>query len=76
MQMYKKIQRWGNSLAVRLPKVVLEETGMGEDDTVFIKSEKGYIIISYAGRRHKSLEERIRDFEGKSTNEELIADDL
>lgn len=39
------ISRWGNSLAVRLPKAVLEATELREGDEVLIGSENGRIVI-------------------------------
>jgi len=32
--MYTKVQKWGNSKAVRLPKYIVEEAGIKENDRV------------------------------------------
>jgi len=34
--MKAKAQRWGNSLAVRIPKAIAEEAGVGEEDELEI----------------------------------------
>lgn len=39
------ISRWGNSLAVRIPKAVLDATELHEGDEVLIGSEGGRIVI-------------------------------
>jgi antitoxin MazE len=45
MQMLAKAQKWGNSLAVRLPKTVAKECGIEADSPVEIVREDNLIII-------------------------------
>lgn len=40
-----QISRWGNSLAVRLPKGLLDAAGLMEGDEVTIREERGRIVI-------------------------------
>ena len=40
-----QISRWGNSLAVRLPKGLLDEVGLMEGDDVTIREDRGRIVI-------------------------------
>lgn len=44
------LAKWGNSMAVRIPKVILEELSIGEEDldkTKFdVSVEKGKLILS------------------------------
>lgn len=42
------IQRWGNSLAVRIPKVVAQELGIGEDTTVELDMVDDALVIRVA----------------------------
>jgi antitoxin MazE len=35
--MRAKAQKWGNSLAVRIPKVIADEAGVGESDDLDIR---------------------------------------
>jgi len=60
--MYTTIQKWGNSQAVRLPKGLLEDAAMRENDRVEIKVENGCIIISRINKKHKTIEERLADY--------------
>ena len=40
----RKIVRWGNSMAVRLPKVVLRDAGLQEGDTLVLGAKNGAIV--------------------------------
>ncbi len=61
--MYAKIQKWGNSQAVRLPKPILEMAKLNENDTVEIKVQDGNLIMVPL-KKHKTLEERIAEYKG------------
>lgn len=39
------IQRWGNSLAVRIPKLLAEETALGEGDEVTLLADEDRIVV-------------------------------
>ena len=43
--MDSKIQRWGNSLAVRIPKAFAEEAGLAENANVDISVEGRSIVV-------------------------------
>jgi antitoxin MazE len=43
--MQTKIQKWGNSLAVRIPKAFAEEAGLDTDSAVDIQVVDGHIHI-------------------------------
>ncbi len=61
--MYTTIQKWGNSQAVRIPKSILEMTGLNENDRVEIKVQDGNLVIIPV-KKHKTLEERIAEYKG------------
>jgi antitoxin MazE len=44
--MRTRIQKWGNSLALRIPKVFASEVGLKKDTEVEIFLEKGRLIIT------------------------------
>jgi Growth regulator len=60
--MYAKIQKWGNSHAIRLPISVLEAVSLHENDRVEINAEKDCITIRRANKKHKKLEERLSGY--------------
>ena len=45
-----KVQKWGNSLAIRIPKTIALETNLTEGSQVQISSEKGQIVIEPEGK--------------------------
>ncbi len=45
-----RIQRWGNSLALRLPKSVAESMGVGEGSVVALEERDGQLVVSAAHR--------------------------
>jgi antitoxin MazE len=44
------IQRWGNSLAIRIPKAFAEQARLGEDSDVDISVDGDRIIVAPAKR--------------------------
>ena len=43
--MKTKIQRWGNSLAIRVPKAIAETVGLHRDDELDMEVEDGKVIL-------------------------------
>lgn len=62
--MKAKIQKWGNSQGIRIPKVMLEMVELKANDDVNIEILNGNLIISPI-KKHITLEERILEFEEK-----------
>ena len=54
--MDSKIQRWGNSLAVRIPKAFAEQAGLGQDTKVDISLEGRTIIVRPARKKYTLAE--------------------
>jgi antitoxin MazE len=40
-----QVVKWGNSLAIRIPKPVAEEVGVREGDPILIEAEEGRIQV-------------------------------
>lgn len=55
--MIRKIRKWGNSLGLRVPKVLAEEMGMTEDSTVDLKLEKKGLVVRVLPADRKELED-------------------
>ncbi len=43
--MQTKVQKWGNSLALRIPKSFAEEAKVGDGSTVDLSIADGYLVI-------------------------------
>lgn len=54
-----QIVKWGNSLAVRIPKLTAEEAGVGEGDPVSIEVADGCIRVRPSQPRVPTLEELV-----------------
>ncbi|OHW63379.1 antitoxin MazE [Andreesenia angusta] len=67
--MLAKIQKWGNSNGIRIPKSALETVHLKENDKVEIVVKEGNIIIMPL-KKHKTFEERIAGFTGEYEYEE------
>ena len=59
-----QLKPWGNSQGIRLPKSVLKEAGFRPDDILSVTAENGRIVL-YRVVRHKTLEERAAEYDGK-----------
>ena len=40
------VKRWGNSLALRIPRPLAEEAGLNEDSPVTLSLEEGKLVIA------------------------------
>lgn len=57
------IQKWGNSHALRLPKHILDELKLKENDQLEVSLDGGAIVIKKA-HEHKTFEERMAGYSG------------
>ncbi len=52
-----KVQRWGNSLAVRIPKSFAEEVGLSDDSAVEMRLVEGGLLVEPAASSTMTLDE-------------------
>lgn len=62
--MLAQIKPWGNSQAVRLPKNILDITGIKSDDYLQVEIINGDILLKKQFT-HKTLEQRAEEYGGK-----------
>jgi antitoxin MazE len=55
-----KIQRWGNSLGLRIPRSFAEEAGVGAGSEVDLSIQDGDLIVKPTRRRKYRLKELLR----------------
>lgn len=55
--MQTKVQKWGNSLALRIPKAFAEEAGLENDSSVEIRVVDGRIVIEMVEKSKYKLED-------------------
>ena len=65
--MLTRIQKWGNSLAVRIPRVIAEDMNLAEGTDVEMTVRKGKIVIASP----KKKKYRLDDLLGKVSDDNL-----
>lgn len=68
--MKAKVARWGNSLALRLPKSLTSELGLREDSLVEIHIVDGQIVVKSASQV-SSLEELVAGITPDNRHQEM-----
>ena len=58
--MITKVQKWGNSLAVRIPRSVAEDTQLSSGKTVNLAVHDGQIVIAPTRQRRFRLNDLLR----------------
>lgn len=69
--MHGKIQRWGNSLAVRIPRVYAKGVGFEEDTSVEISVNEGDIVISPRPAPAFTLEQLLAGITDENLHQEI-----
>ncbi len=62
--MQTRMQKWGNSHAVRIPKTIMEMAKIEENDKISIEVKDGNIVILPI-KKHKGLDDRIGEYESR-----------
>ena len=70
--MLTKAQKWGNSLAVRLPKTVAEECGIEADTPVEIVREDNVIVIRPVRAKGISLDTLLAGVTKENIHSEVL----
>jgi len=69
--MQTKIQKWGNSLGLRIPKSFAEEAGVGAGSEVDLAVEKGELIVRPVRRVRYALKELLSDVTPDNIHQEV-----
>jgi antitoxin MazE len=67
-----KIQKWGNSLAVRVPKTYADALGLKEGTDVKIKIVRDKLIVSRKKKQEIKLSELLSKVTDKNLHKEVI----
>lgn len=66
----QKIVRWGNSMAVRIPKVVLRDAGLQEGDTLLFGIRNGALVAKPL-KKKPVLEDLVAKITPENVHEEV-----
>lgn len=72
--MKSKLSNWGNSLAVRLPRSILNALNLKKDDKVIIKQHNNQIIITPAKKTY-NLADMIKNIDSDNIHTEIETGD-
>jgi antitoxin MazE len=70
--MKTKVQKWGNSLALRIPKSFVLETDLKPDAEVDLSLVEGKLIITPLAKTAYSLDTLLKDITEDNTHAEII----
>ena len=69
--MQTKIQRWGNSQGLRIPRSFAEEAGVGAGSEVDLSIQDGDLVVRSARRRKYRLKELLRKITANNVHAEV-----
>lgn len=69
--MQTKIQRWGNSLGLRIPRSFAQEAGVGAGSEVDLSIRDGDLVVKPARRRKYRLKDLLRKITAKNVHAEV-----
>lgn len=73
--MIAKIQKWGNSLAVRIPKSIAEDTHLSYGKSIDMAVREGQIIIEPSRKQKFRLDDLLRKVTAQNKHEEIKSGD-
>ncbi len=73
--MEARLQKWGNSDGVRIPKAFLQSLNLKTNDKIIIEQVDDKIVISKCNKDKISLKELFDEYHGKNMTKEFEWDD-
>ena len=70
-----KLQKWGNSYGIRIPKVYLKSLNINNSDSQMIEQNDNKIIISKSKKQKISLAEKFKNYHGDNLAKEFNWDE-
>jgi antitoxin MazE len=69
--MRKRVGKWGNSLAVRIPKAFASEVGLEQDSVVELSLVNGQLVIAPASSTPPTLEQLLEQVTEDNVHDEV-----
>jgi len=64
------VQKWGNSLAIRIPRTIASEAGLAEQTPVDITFDQGVVMISRTAQTEFTLDELLQGINASNIHAE------
>ena len=73
--MEARLQKWGNSNGIRIPKNILKSLNLKTNDAIKLEQVEDKIIISKKSKEKISLAEKFKKYQGKNLAKDFSWDD-
>jgi len=73
--MEAKLQKWGNSVGIRIPSNIIKSLNLKENDTLILEQTEDKIIISIPKKKKIDLEELFKNYKGENLAKEFEWDE-
>jgi antitoxin MazE len=70
--MKTRVQKWGNSLALRIPRPFAEETNLHENSAVDVSVRSGKLVVVPLAERAITLEELVEQITPENRHDEIV----
>lgn len=72
--MKARIQKWGNSLAIRIPKAFAQELSFQEDTMVEISMDEEHLVIAPVDEKSLRLKDLVALITPENRHDEVLSD--
>ena len=69
--MRTRVQKWGNSLALRIPKAFALEVGLEKDREVELSVQRGRLVVAAPAQKSYTLEELLAGVKPSNLHKEV-----
>jgi len=73
--MEAKLQKWGNSVGIRIPSSILKSMNIKINDILNIEEQENKIIISIPKKRKISLKDKFKEYNGENLAKDFSWDE-
>jgi antitoxin MazE len=68
-----RVQKWGNSLAVRIPKPFAEEAGLRKDGEIDVSVDAGRVVVASVAARRFTLDDLLKGVKPSNLHREIAS---
>jgi antitoxin MazE len=71
MMVKKRVAKWGNSLAIRIPKAFAVQIGLEEDSPVELSLDNGELVVAPTRKAKPELEQLLAEVSEENLHDEI-----
>ena len=73
--MEARLQKWGNSIGIRIPSSIIKSLNLKENDTLILEQTEDKILITIPKKKKIDLEELFKNYTGENLSKEFEWDE-